>query len=129
MLIEVDRGPSPSSSADQLARALSLSQRQLAGLPDADARRRRALALDECARYLGLLREAMVAAVACYSFKLEFPDGRWSVAEQELLAEPRVGDLVEFSDGGRWRIRGSQFVCPQPLARPWRAFFVCAPAA
>lgn len=65
-----------------------------------------------------MLREATAGAVARYSFKLEFSDGRWDLDEQELPAAPRVGDLVEFSDGRRWQIRGSQFVRPRTAGKP-----------
>ncbi len=129
MMAQVGRHLQLGSSADQLAHALSLNRRQLAEVTDEHERKRRAQAIDQLAQYVGLLREATVAATPRYAFKLEFPDGRWNLAEKELAAAPRVGDLVQFSDGGRWRIRGSELVRPRPLGKPPRQFFVCAPAA
>ena len=81
------------------------------------------------ARYAELLREAAATAhPARYSFKLEFPDGRWDLAEQELTTEPRVGDLVWF-DGSPWQIRGHRLVPRRPDATHPHDFLACSPAA
>ena len=86
-------------------------------------------AVDGFARYAELLREAAAAAhPARYSFKLEFPDGRWDLAEQELVTEPRVGDLVWF-DGSPWQIRGHRLVPRRPDAGHPHDFLACSPAA
>jgi hypothetical protein len=66
----------------------------------------------------------LVAAVHPYAFKLELPDGRWTVEEKWLDRPPQVGAVVEF--GGRWRVRsverlGSRVGRERPLA-------VCRPA-
>jgi hypothetical protein len=63
-----------------------------------------------------------------YSFKLEFPDGRWDLAEQELATEPRVGDLVWF-DGSPWEIFGHRLVPRCTSAAQMHDFFACMPAA
>ena len=86
-------------------------------------------AIDGFARYAELLREAAATAhPARYSFKLEFPDGRWDLAEQELSTEPRVGDLVWF-DGAPWQIRGHRLVPRRPDAAHPHDFLACSPAA
>jgi hypothetical protein len=80
------------------------------------------------ARYAELLREAAeLAHPARYSFKLEFPDGRWDLAEQELATEPRVGDLVWF-DGAPWQILGHRLVPRRPDAAHPHDFLACSPA-
>ena len=86
-------------------------------------------AVDGFARYAELLREAAAAAQpARYSFKLEFPDGRWDLAEQELATEPRVGDLVWF-EGSPWQIRGHRLVPRRPDPAHPHDFLACSPAA
>lgn len=127
--VGVDVDPELGSSADQLAHALARNRRELATVKGDEARARRAEVIEHFTQYVELLREASAATLARYSFKLEFPDGRWNLAEKELTVTPHVGECVEFADGERWRIRGSQFVHPRPSGKPPREFFVCAPAA
>jgi hypothetical protein len=97
-------------------------------MTDEEERERRTEAIDRFARYVDLLREPTAVALARYCFKMEFADGRWDVAERELPATPRIGELVDLADGERWRIRGSQLVRSRPAGKPPREFFVCAPA-
>jgi hypothetical protein len=86
-------------------------------------------AVDGFTRYAELLRGAAASVhPARYSFKLEFPDGRWDLAEQELATEPRVGDLVWF-DGSPWQIRGHRLVPRRPDAAHPHDFLACSPAA
>ncbi len=115
-----------SSNVDQLALALSRNRERLVAVADGEERARRRDALACVAEYVDLLGEASGEAAARYSFKLEFPDGRWNVAERELPVSPRIGELVVFEDGERWRIRDSQRVVPRPPSKPPREFFVCA---
>jgi hypothetical protein len=117
------------SSADQLARALSSNRGQLDSVKDREERVRRAEAIERFGQYVDLLREATAEALSRYSFKLEFADGRWTLAEKELPALPQIGELVELADGRRWQVRGSQLVPARPAGKPPREFFVCAPAA
>ena len=70
----------------------------------------------------------VAAQPARYSFKLEFPDGRWDLAEQELATEPRVGDLVWF-EGSPWQIRGHRLVPRRPDPAHPHDFLACSPAA
>jgi hypothetical protein len=63
-----------------------------------------------------------------YWFKLEFPDGRWSVQEKELAAAPGTGDCVDLGADGRWQVQGSRLVPVHPSGQPPREFFVCRPA-
>ncbi len=91
--------------------------------------------------YVALLRDAASAEAAqgaagaggrslCrFWFKLELEDRRWDVEEKKLTIAPRVGDVLSFADGRRWRVRASQFVRPRPSRKPTREFFVCEPAA
>ena len=115
------------SSADQLAQALAWNRTQLTGVTDDEERERRGEAIDRLGRYADLLREATAAALARYSFKLEFADGRWDIAEKEFPEAPTVGELVDFEDGECWRIRRSQVVHARPAGKPPREYFVCAP--
>jgi hypothetical protein len=124
----VEIRPDASSSADQLAEALARHRAQLASVPDEEERAQRADAIDRFAQYAVLLREATAAALARYSFKLVFADGRWDVAEKDLPAPPHIGELVDLADGERWRIRGSQLVRPRPPGKPPHEYFVCTPA-
>lgn len=84
----------------------------------------------ELTRYVDLLRAADQAAAqrARYTFKLEYPDGRWDVAEQELAAKPRAGDLVWFG-GSAWQVVGRSQVIPRPSSKPPHEFLACAPVA
>lgn len=116
------------SSADQLADALTRNRAQLGAVSDDEERTRRTDAIDRMAAYVDLLQKATAAALVRYSFKLEFADGRWDLAEKELPAAPLVGEVVDLADGASWRISGSQFVRPRPSGKPPREFFVCAPA-
>jgi hypothetical protein len=117
-----------------LARALERSRRALATVADQAERSRHALAIDDLAGYVNLLRETTVtalesrsAATVSYPLKLEFADGRWDIAESDLSSKPRVGDLLNL-EGGQWCVRGSQFVHPSVAGKPAREFIVCAPA-
>jgi hypothetical protein len=65
----------------------------------------------------------------CYSFKLVFPDGRWSIDEKQLTDPPNEGDVVVFEGYGGWRVEGQQHVGVRPAGKAPRSFFVCAPAA
>lgn len=64
-----------------------------------------------------------------YMFMLEFPDGRWDVAERQLETVPRAGDEISFDDGKVWRVRETRLVTPAPARKPPRRMFVCAAAA
>ena len=68
----------------------------------------------------------MIAATASrpYAFKLELPDGRWTLAELWLDAPPRVGAVVEFD--GRWKVRS--VVTLRSPAGGERLLAVCRPA-
>ena len=115
-------------NAERLARLVEDSRGELPRLDDPTDRLRRDDAIGGFARYAELLREAAASAHPLrYSFKLEFPDGRWDLAEQELVAEPRVGDLVWF-DGAPWQIRGHRFVPRRPSAVDPHDFLACTPA-
>ena len=63
-----------------------------------------------------------------YWFKLEFPDGRWSVQEKQLPIAPDAGDQVDLGADGRWQVCSSRFVPVHPSGHPPRHFFVCKPA-
>lgn len=126
----MDRAQPLRSNADRLEHALGASREELAAVADEEERSRRADAIDQLSRYVDLLREATARrGVSRYSFKLEFPDGRWDLAERELTAPPRVGDLVWFETGGPWQVLGRQHVFPRPGHKPPHEFFACAPAA
>jgi hypothetical protein len=116
-------------NAERLERLVAHSRGEVLRLDDAVDRARRDAAIVGFARYAELLREAAATAhPARYSFKLEFPDGRWDLAEQELTTEPRVGDLVWF-DGSPWQIRGHRLVPRRPDAAHPHDFLACSPAA
>lgn len=116
-------------NADRLESFVAAGRGALRGLTEDDDRARRNAAIDGFARYAQLLREAAAAArPARYAFKLEFPDGRWDLAEQELATEPRVGDLVWF-EGSPWQILGHREVPARPSKAPAHSFLACAPAA
>lgn len=120
-------------NADALERALTASRRALDTLETDEDRQRRFDALAHIEGYTALLREPTTAAMALepvrYSFKLVFPDGRWSIDEKQLAAPPHEGDVVTFEGFGGWRIEGQQKVGARPAGKPPREFFVCAPAA
>jgi len=120
-------------NADALERALVESRRSLTALETDDDRQRRADALLHIEGYTALLREPtapyMQREPVRYSFKLVFPDGRWSVDEKQLPDPPHEGDVVVFEGTGGWRIEGQQRVNVRPEGKPPREFFVCAPVA
>jgi hypothetical protein len=120
-------------NAEILERALVLSRRTLVDLHGEDERDRRAGALLHIEGYMALLREPtgdyMPHEPGRYSFKLVFPDGRWSVDEKQLAARPTEGDVVVFEGSGGWRIERAQQVNVRPVGKPPREFFVCAPVA
>ena len=120
-------------NADALERALSASRLRLAAIGADDERQRRADALSHIEGYTALLREPTYQLMdrnpVLYSFKLVFPDGRWSVDEKQLTDPPHEGDVVVFEGFGGWRIQGEQHVGARPAGKPPRSFFVCAPAA
>jgi len=116
-------------NAEHLERIVARSRDDVERLDDGADRARRDDAIVGFARYAELLREAAAAVhPARYSFKLEFPDGRWDLAEQELATEPHVGDLVWF-DGSPWQIRGHRLVPRRPDAAHPHDFLACSPAA
>lgn len=117
-------------NADALERALAARRLELAGV-DEDVRARRESALKAIEGYTALLREPADQTVPSlrYSFKLVFPDGRWSLDEKQLAAAPQEGDVIEIDGYGDWRIQGSQSVGVRPAGKPPREFFVCAPVA
>jgi hypothetical protein len=121
------------SNAEALERVLADRRRQLAGLGTGEERARRAQALELIEQYTLLLREppppGPLRTPVRYCFKLVFPDGRWSVDEIQLTAEPRRGDVVEIDGRGNWRIESSQRIGAKPAGKPPREMFVCAPAA
>ena len=116
-------------NAEALERLAAQGRDHLSDLSAEDERPRRRAAIDGFFKYAQLLREAASGArPARYSFKLEFPDGRWDLLEQELPTEPRVGDLVWF-DGEPWQILGHETVARRPSAANPHQFLACAPAA
>lgn len=132
MTRRVSRDDRLRENADRLEQALDATRRELADVATGEQRARRASAIDQAAQYVALLREASEQGTrprGPFWFKLVFPDGRWNVAERVLDAAPRVGDVVSFDDGSRWRVRDSQLVKPRPAQKPPREFFVCALAA
>jgi len=97
------------------------------GLADGE-RSRRSSAIDAMVGYVQLLKETVpTAPPRRYAFKLEFPDGRWDVAEQALDSEPRVGDLIWFG-AAAWQVLGHRQV-PRMRAETPHTFLACAPAA
>jgi hypothetical protein len=116
-------------NAEALERLATQGEEDLPGLSEDDERPRRRAAIDGFFKYAQLLREAASSArPERYSFKLEFPDGRWDLLEQELMQEPRVGDLVWF-DGTPWQILGHREVPRRPSKAAPHSFLACAPAA
>jgi hypothetical protein len=126
-------GELAAANADALERALVASRRELIEIVGEDDRRRRADALAHIEGYTALLRlptaQGMERDSELYTFKLVFPDGRWSVGEKELPGPPHQGDVVDFDGFGGWRVEGQQLVGVRPAGKPPREFFVCAPAA
>jgi hypothetical protein len=118
-------------NADLLERAVVLGRRTLTALETEAEREQRAEALLHIEGYMALLREPTHDHMhpSRYSFKLVFPDGRWSVDEKQLVARPTEGDVVVFEGSGGWRIEGAQRVNARPAGKPPREFFVCAPLA
>jgi hypothetical protein len=115
-------------NADALERLAAQGRDHLPALSEEEDRPRRRAAIDGFVRYAQLLREAASGSrPARYSFKLEFPDGRWDLLEQELPNEPRVGDLVWF-DGAPWQILGHETVPRRPSPDRPHEFLACAPA-
>jgi hypothetical protein len=116
-------------NAEALERLAAESRDHLSDLSADEERPRRRAAIDGFFKYAQLLREAASGVrPARYSFKLEFPDGRWDLLEQELPNEPHVGDLVWF-DGEPWQILGHETVPRRPAAASPHQFLACAPAA
>jgi hypothetical protein len=116
-------------NAEALERLVERSREGLPALSEDEERPRRGAAIEGFAKYAQLLREAAAGSrPERYAFKLEFPDGRWDLTEQELSKEPRVGDLVWF-DGTPWQIFGHREV-PRRTRNPQpHKFLACAPAA
>ena len=105
-----------------------LRGREEAGSLDDGDRSRRSDAIDAMAGYVELLRaSAPQSPPRRYAFKLEFPDGRWDIAEQSLDSEPRVGDLIWFGTAA-WQVLGHRQV-PRKWAETPHDFLACAPAA
>lgn len=67
-------------------------------------------------------------AASLYWFKLQFPDGRWTVEEKELDVRPSEGECVDLGASGRWCVSRAQSVHAGPSGKPDREFFVCQPA-
>jgi hypothetical protein len=120
-------------NAEALEHALRVSRHELLAIDCDDDRRRRSDALAHIEGYAALLRlptgQEMDAQPVLYTFKLVFPDGRWSVGEKELADPPHEGDVLGFDDYGDWRVEGQQLVGVRPAGKPPRELFVCAPAA
>jgi hypothetical protein len=117
-------------NAQRLGEVVAAGMRALPELDDEDgSRTRRADAMEQIARYVQLLGEATQGqAPIRFRLKLEFPDGRWDLIEQELPKEPRAGDLV-WVDQAPWQVVGHQLVNPRPSQKPAYHVFACAPAA
>ena len=137
----MDGDTQPLRNADELEQALAQQRGALDDFSDDEQRLRRSEAIDQLMRYVALLRDASSAEVTFHGeidngdsqtrfwFKLELEDRRWNVEEKKLTTTPRIGDVLSFDDGSRWRVRDSQFVRPRPPQKPAREFFVCEPAA
>ena len=114
-------------NARRLEEFVLRSREEAVTLDDGD-RGRRSSAIDALAGYVELLRKTAPAAPPRrYAFKLEFPDGRWDIAEQALESEPRVGDLIWFG-AAAWQVLGHRQV-PRLRAETPHTFLACAPAA
>jgi hypothetical protein len=129
MIVDADN---VKANAEALGRALALRRSELGRIAEDEERTRRGQALELIERYTVLLSEPVPTSrqpnPARYSFKLVFPDGRWSVDEKRLPIAPREGDVVAIDGFGDWRIQGSERVGARPAGKPPREFFVCAPA-
>jgi hypothetical protein len=122
----VEEGLTP-RNAERLEEFVVHGRRE-AGALEAGDKSRRSDAIDAVAGYVQLLRETVPAGrPQRYEFKLEFPDGRWDIAEQAMATEPRVGDLVWFGSAA-WQILGRRQV-PRPRTNTSHTFLACAPAA
>jgi hypothetical protein len=122
----VEEGLTP-RNAERLEEFVVRGRREADTLAE-DDKNRRSDAIDAVAGYVKLLREtAPSERRQRYEFKLEFPDGRWDIAEQAMTAEPRVGDLVWFGSAA-WQILGRRQV-PRPRTNTPHTFLACAPAA
>lgn len=128
-------------NADQLERVLA-SQRRALGSVASDEQAVNSEAVGHLLAYASLLRAPMPAAAIVepspdaqrhapdrFMFMLEFPDGRWDVAERQLEMIPCAGDEVNFDDGKLWRVRETRLVNPVPAKKPPRQMFVCATVA
>ena len=128
-------------NADQLDRVLA-SQRRALENAASDEQNVNREAVGHLMAYASLLRGLVPAAAIAegppaaqrhpphrYMFMLEFPDGRWDVAERQLETIPRAGDEISFDDGKLWRVRETRLVRPAPARKPPRRMFVCATAA
>ncbi len=113
------------TNAERLEHALAHTRAQLGAIPDDEERARRTAAVEQAELYVALLRDA--GPRRSFAFKLEFADGRWDVHERTLAVEPRLGDVLSFDDGARWRVCGAQVVAARPRLKPSRRFLVCAP--
>jgi hypothetical protein len=118
---------STSGNVERLEEYVARGRAGLAALPESEQRQRRGEAIAAFTDYIGLLRETATSGRERYAFKLEFPDGRWDIAEQALLSEPHVGDLVWF-EGVPWQVLGHRSV-PRKYAHTPHEFLACAPAA
>ena len=127
--------------ADQLDRVLASQRRTLESVAGNEQGVNRE-AVGHLMAYASLLRALPPAATIAegspaaprlaphrYMFILEFPDGRWDVAERQLETVPRAGDEVSFDDGTLWRVRETRLITPAPARKPPRRMFVCATAA
>ena len=124
-----------------MEQALAWKRGALNEVADDEERLRRAEAIDQLMTYVALLSDAASGEVTVqgeiddghslsrFWFKLELEDRRWNVEEKKLTIAPRIGDVLSFDDGRRWRVRASQLVRPRPARKPAREFFVCEPAA
>jgi hypothetical protein len=126
-------------NADELEQALAEQRSRLAALASGRQRGRRVQALEHMASYVAMLRDAAAVTSSsdsagsggsspAFSFKVEFEDGRWSVAEKELATAPRIGDVISFPEAGSWRVRATQLVRTRPAGKAAREFFVCVPS-
>ena len=83
-------------NADQLEQALAQARQELGSVVDDEQRQRRANAIALMSRYAARLRDSTTTSgppsLGCYQFKLEYPDGSWSVDEKQLPAPPCEGD-------------------------------------
>ena len=128
-------------NADQLERVLASQRRALESIASDEQNVNRE-AVGHLMAYASLLRAPTPAAAIAepspdpqrhaperFMFMLEFPDGRWDVAERQLEMIPCAGDEVSFDDGKLWRVRETRLARPAPAKKPPRQMFVCATAA